>query len=130
MLLTTICSSVLIGLDYESSLSAGAVLARYYLSKSVKDSSKQQYTRVYDIWTDFCQRNGVPEFGADHKQLAACLSLVMLEDGSYSKVVTLSAAIAHEYRIRMLQSPTTHETISLLFRGFRNEHPQTRFTKF
>ncbi|KZS08446.1 Uncharacterized protein APZ42_027551 [Daphnia magna] len=43
--------------------------------------------------------------------------------------VTLSAAIAHEYRTRMLQSPTTHETISLLFRGFRNEHPQTRVTK-
>jgi hypothetical protein len=123
-------SSVLIELDYESSLSAGAVAARYYLSKSIKDSSKQQYTRVYDVWTDFCQWNGVPEFGADHKQLAACLSLVMLEDESYSKVVTLIAAIAHEYRIRMLQSPTTHENISLLFRGFRNEHPQTRFTKF
>lgn len=115
-------SSLIIELDHESSLSAGTDAARYYLSKSVKDSTKQQYTRVYDIWTHYCQHNGVPEFGADHKQLAACLSLVMLENGSYSKVVTLSAAIAHEYQIRMLQSPTTHETISLLFRGFRNEH--------
>lgn len=84
---------------------------------------------MYDIWTEFCEQNNVPEFGADHKQLAACLSLVMLQDGSYSKVVALSAAIAHEYRARMLQSPTTHETISLLFRGFRNEHPQTRVAK-
>nr|CAH0103480.1 unnamed protein product [Daphnia galeata] len=115
-------SSVLIELEYERSLSAGTVAARYYLSKSVKDSSKQQYTRVYDIWTDFCQWNGLPKFG----QLAACLSLVMLEDGSYSKVVTLSAATAHKYRFRMLQSQTPHETISLLFCGFRNEHPQTR----
>ena len=53
----------------------------------------------------------------------------MLQDGSLSKVVALSASIAHEYRLRMLQSPTTHETISLLFRGFRNEHPQTRVAK-
>ena len=141
-------SSFFIELDHESSLDAGTDAARYYLSKSVKDSTKKQvpelsitktatifnsisiqYTSVYDIWTDFCQQNGIPEFGANHKQLAACLSLVMLEEGSYSKVVTLSAAIAHEYRIRMLQSPTTHETISLLFRGFRNEHPQTRAVK-
>ena len=42
-------SSILIELDYESSLSDDAVAARFYLSKSVKDSSKQQYTRVYDI---------------------------------------------------------------------------------
>ena len=41
----------------------------------------------------------------------------------------LSAAIANEHRIRMLPSPTTHETISTLFRGFRNEHPQTRTAK-
>lgn len=41
----------------------------------------------------------------------------------------LSAAIANEYRIRMLPSPTTHETISTLFRGFRNAHPQTRSAK-
>ena len=53
----------------------------------------------------------------------------MMQDGSYSKVVMLSAAIANEHRIRMLPSPTTHETISHLFRGFRNEHPQTRTAK-
>lgn len=29
----------------------------------------------------------------------------------------------------MLQSPTTHESISLLFRGFRNEHSQERVAK-
>ena len=69
------------------------------------------------------------EFGADHQQVASCLSLVMLESGSYSKVVMLSAAIAHEYRARMLPSPTTHEVIGHLFRGFRNEHPQTRVPK-
>jgi len=69
------------------------------------------------------------EFGAGHEQLAACLSLVMMRDKSYSKVVMLSAAVANEYRIRMLPSPTTHETISTLFRGFRNEHPQTRTAK-
>ncbi|KAI9553645.1 hypothetical protein GHT06_021570 [Daphnia sinensis] len=38
----------------------------------------------------------------------------------------LRAAIAHEYRIRMLSSPTTHETISDLFRGFRIAHPHER----
>ena len=38
----------------------------------------------------------------------------------------LRAAIANEYRIRMLTSPTTHETISLLFRGFRNDNPHQR----
>ncbi len=69
------------------------------------------------------------EFGASHEQLAACLSLVMMRDKSYSKVVMLSAAVANEYRIRMLPSPTTHETISTLFRGFQNEHQQTRTAK-
>jgi hypothetical protein len=48
-------SSVIIEVNYESSLSTGTDVPRYYLSKSVKDSTKQQYTRVYDIWTDFCQ---------------------------------------------------------------------------
>jgi hypothetical protein len=84
---------------------------------------------VYDLWREFCQRNELPEFGADHEQVAACLSLVMIKDKSYSKVVMLSAAIANEHRIRMLPSPTTHETISTLFRGFRNVHHQTRTAK-
>ena len=53
----------------------------------------------------------------------------MMQKGSYSKTVMLSTAIAHQYRIRMLSSPTAHESISLLFRGFRNEHPQTRTPK-
>ncbi len=53
----------------------------------------------------------------------------MLKNGSYSKVVTLNAAIAHEYRVQMLPSPTVHETISLLFRGFRNEHYLARSPK-
>ncbi|XP_032794773.2 uncharacterized protein LOC116931313 [Daphnia magna] len=122
-------SSDVVALEYESSLSAGLDISQYYLSKSVRDSTKQQYNRVYEIWAAFCQENGIPEFGADHKQLAACLSLVMLRDGSYSKVVMLSSVIAHEYRVRMLPSPTVHETISLLFRGFRNEHPQMRAPK-
>ena len=134
----------------KSNLAAGLDAARYYLSKSIRNSTKQQvylppdssrymcntslylfqqYDRVYGIWSDFCRDNNLPEFGADHKQLAACLSLVMMQDQSYSKVVMLSAAIANEYRIRMLPSPTTHETISTLFRGFRNEHPQSRTAK-
>ena len=41
----------------------------------------------------------------------------------------MSAPIANEYRVRMLPSPTTHEVISNLFRGFRNENPQTRTAK-
>ena len=77
---------------------------------------------MYDIWRSFCRDNNIPEFGNDHGPLAACLSLVMMQDESYSKVEMLRAAIANEYRIRMLPSPTTHETISLLFRGFRNEN--------
>ncbi len=41
----------------------------------------------------------------------------------------LRAAIANEYRIRILPSPTTHETISLLFRGFKNDNPHQRTVK-
>ncbi len=66
------------------------------------------------------------EFGGDHKPLVACLSFVMMQSGSYAKVELLRAAIAHEYRIRMLSSPTTHEAISVLFRGFKNAHPHER----
>ena len=142
--------SLAVEIEYDSSLSAGLDAAQYYLSKSVRDSTKQQvkntkipekimnyklllvclqYGRVYGIWSTFCQENGIPEFGADHKQLAACLSLVMIQDGSYSKVVALSSAIAHEYRVRMLPSPTSHESISLLFRGFRTEQPPNRTAK-
>ena len=126
---------------YDSSLSAGLDIAQYYLSNSVKGSTKQQvcfwyfywntpfrvvtlfsnwyfqYDRIYDIWRNFCLENDVTEFGGDHKPLVACLSFVMMQSGSYAKVEMLRAAIAHEYRIRMLSSPTTHETISVLFRG-------------
>lgn len=77
----------------------------------------------------FCCQNQLSEFEAGHEQLAACLSLVMERDQSYSKIVMLSAVIASKYQIRMLQLQTTHESISTLFRGFRNEHPQTRTTK-
>ena len=66
------------------------------------------------------------EFGSDHKPLAACLSLVMVQSESYAMVEMLRAAVANEYRIRMLPSPTAHETISLMFRGFRNAHPHQR----
>lgn len=143
-------SSVIFEAVYDSSLSSGLDVAQYYFSNSVKGSSRQQvrvwsfynntpfrsrytispkifqYGRVYDIWRSFCRENGVAEFGEDHKPLVACLSLVMIESGSYAKVEMLRAAIAHEYRIRMLSSPTTHETISVLFRGFRIAHPHER----
>ncbi len=44
-----------------------------------------QYGRVYDILRTFCQNNNLPEFGAGQEPLAACLSLLMTQDGSYSK---------------------------------------------
>ncbi|KAK4028148.1 hypothetical protein OUZ56_017406 [Daphnia magna] len=104
-------SSVIFEAVYDSSLSSGLDVAQYYFSNSVKGSSRQQYGRVYDIWRSFCRENGVAEFGEDHKPLVACLSLVMIESGSYAKVEMLRAAIAHEYRIRMLSSPTTHDKL-------------------
>jgi len=55
----------------------------------------------------------LPEFGEDHKPLAACLSLVMMQNESYAKVEMLRAAIANQYRIRMLPSPTAQEAISV-----------------
>ena len=47
----------------------------------------------------------------------------MMEEESYANVEMVGAAVANEYRIRMLPSSTTHETISLLFCGFRNALP-------
>jgi hypothetical protein len=85
-----------------------------------------QYDRVYKIWIDFCAENGLNEFDAGHESVASCLSLVMSESGSISKVSMLSAAIANEHRIRMKISPTTHESISKLFRGFHLCHSKTR----
>ena len=143
-------SSDVVTLEYESTLSAGLDISQYYLSQSVRDSTKRQvllhvasvtshlfitclcfFSTIVSMifWLFFFQENGIPKFGADHKQLAACLSLVMLRDGSYSKVVMLSSAIAHEHRFWMLPSPTLNEKISLLFRGFRNEPPQMRTPK-
>ena len=82
-----------------------------------------QYARVYHVWTNFCAENNLPEFEAGHEALAACLSLVMKKDCSLSKVTMLSAAIANEHRIRLKPSPTTHESISKLFRGFKLSQP-------
>ena len=142
--------------DRNSELSIRLDAARYYLSKSLKNSTKQQvWTISYHfmkekdghgtyrsllnlelivrprVWclAGFLSKKRIGRVWSQHEQLAACLSLVMMRDKSYSKVVMLSAAVANEYRIRMLPSPTTHETISTLFRGFRNEHPQTRTAK-
>ena len=50
----------------------------------------------------------------------------MDQSKSLSKVAMLSAAVANEYRIRMKISPTTHESISKLFRGFKLCHSQNR----
>ena len=99
------------------------VLASEYLEQSVKPSTRNQYARVYHIWSNFCSENGLPEFGAGHEALAACLSLVMKTDQSLSKVTMLSAAIANEHRIRLRPSPTSHESISKLFRGFKLSQP-------
>jgi hypothetical protein len=60
-----------------------------------------QYDRVYKIWIDFCAENGLNEFDAGHESVTSCLSLVMSESGSISKVSMLSAAIANEHHIRM-----------------------------
>lgn len=81
---------------------------------------------MYRIWTDFCTENGLPEFDAGHEALASCLSLVMNQSKSLAKVSMLSAAISNEYRIRLKKSPTTHESISKLFRGFKLLHPPSR----
>ena len=86
---------VIIELEYQSQLTAGLDATRYFLSKSVKESTKTQYDRVYSIWRSFCRDNNVPEFGSDYKPIAACLSLVMMQDESYSKVEMLRAAIAY-----------------------------------
>ena len=73
---------------------------------------------MYQIWTTFCQENGLPEFEAGHEALAACLSNVMREK-SLSTVSMLAAAIANEHRANMKTSPTSHESIAQLFRAFR-----------
>ena len=109
-----------------SSLQRGKVLAHQYLASGVKPSTRNQYVRVYSTWQNFCAENNLPEFDAGHEALASCLSLVMDESKSLSKVVMLSAAIANEHRIRMKKSPTVHESISLLFRGFRLTHSKIR----
>jgi hypothetical protein len=109
-----------------SSLQRGMDLAHHYLASGVKPSTRNQYTRIFKIWTEFCIENNLPEFDCGPEQLAACLSLVMAQSKSLSKVNMLSAAVANEYRIRMKPSPTSHESISLLFRGFRLSHSQER----
>ena len=101
-----------------SSLAQGLVEAEKFLKKSVKQSTRNQYDRVYQIWKDFCQENKLSEFEAGHEALASCLSLVMLE-GSLAKVSMLSAAIANEHRAHLKTSPTSHESIAQLFRAFR-----------
>ncbi|EFX66974.1 hypothetical protein DAPPUDRAFT_262309 [Daphnia pulex] len=88
-----------------SDLSTGLNAAQYCLLKSVRDSTEQQYDRDRDIWRTFCQRNNLPEFGAGHEPLAACLSLMKMQEKSYAKVVMLSAAIANEHRNRILPTP-------------------------
>lgn len=102
----------------QSSLERGLVEAQKFLRKSVKPSTRLQYDRIYQIWKDFCAENDLPELEAGHEAVASCLSLVMKE-GSLSKVSMLSAAIANEHRIHLKTSPTTHESISQLFRAFR-----------
>ena len=109
-----------------SSLSIGLSIAEKYLSGGVKDSTRSQYDRVYWIWRQFCEENSLPELEAGHAALAACLSLVMDQSKSLSKVTMLSAAIANQHRIHLKPSPTTHESITLLFRGFRLAHSKSR----
>ncbi len=102
----------------QTSFERGLVEAKKFLRKSVKPSTRSQYDRIYQIWKEFCADNDLQELEAGHEALASCLSLVMKE-GSLSKVSMLAAAIANEHRINLKTSPTTHESISQLFRAFR-----------
>ena len=104
----------------------GLAYAQGYLSASVKDSTRSQYDRVYKIWQDFCTENNLPEFDAGHEALASCLSLVMHDTESFSKVSMLSSAIANEHRRHLKPSPTTHECITQLFRGFKLANQRSR----
>jgi len=101
-----------------NSFNRGLAEAKNFLRRSVKPSTRSQYDRIYRIWKDFCAENNFSELEAGHEAVASCLSLVMLE-GSLSKVSMLAAAIANEHRIHLKKSPTTHESISQLFRAFR-----------
>ena len=108
------------------SLARGLVSAQKYLSNSLKPSTRNQYSRVYSVWQEFCRDNGLPEFDAGYEALASCLSLVMDQSNSYSSVSMLSAAIANEHRIHLKPSPTNHECISKLFRGFKLSNQLSR----
>jgi hypothetical protein len=102
-----------------STLDIGLSSAKKYLSNSLKPSTRSQYSRVYSVWQEFCKDNNLPEFDAGHEALASCLSLVMDQTKSFSAVSMLSAAIANEHRIHLKPSPTSHECISKLFKGFK-----------
>jgi hypothetical protein len=108
------------------SLAVGLSLAKSYLANRVKDSTKTQYDRIYKIWKTFCSENEIEELAAGHEELASCLSLVMHDNGSLSKVSMLSAAIANEYRRNLKTSPTEHRSIGDLFKGFKASTDQTR----
>ena len=100
-------------------LALGLISAQKYLSSSLKPSTQSQYARVYSVWKEFCFDNQLPEFEAGHEALASCLSLIMDQTNSYSSVSMLAAAIANEHRIHLKPSPTGHECISKLFKGFK-----------
>ena len=102
----------------QTTLARGLVLARSFLKKSVKPSTRNQYDRIYQIWRTFCVENGLPEFEAGHEAVAACLSNVMA-DKSLSTASMLAAAIANEHRANLKRSPTGHESIAQLFWAFR-----------
>lgn len=110
------------------SLSVGLDLAKEYLTRRIKPSTKSHYDRVYQIWQNFCSENNLQEFEAGHEALASCLSLVMKDSGSLGKVTMLSAAIANEYRRNLKTSPTEHRCISDLFKGFRASAETSRQT--
>ena len=107
-------------------MALGLISARKYLSSSLKPSTQSQYARVYSVWKEFCRDNNLPEFEAGHEALASCLSLVMDQTNSYSSVSMLSAAIANEHRIHLKPSPTSHECISKLFKGFKMANQTSR----
>ena len=109
-----------------TTLALGLLSAQKYLSNSLKLSTRSQYSRVYSVWQEFCLDNGLPEFDAGYQALASCLSLVMDQSNSYSAVSMLSAAIANEHRVHLKPSPTNHECISKLFRGFKLSNQNSR----
>ena len=91
----------------------------YMLDNRLAPATEKQYRATFSHWEEECQKRGRLSIPADPLDVANFLATKAREQQSVASIMTIAAAIAHNYTKRFLPSPTEHKTVRLLLESVK-----------